>query len=678
MKNLMTQKIVLGMLMALVLAFSVQGIAEALTLTAVSDAVQSIRPGETVQITFQAGLKSPTQAYDNNTPRRRVNSGATDETEGTHTIDAQGYIVSYATNGRAYRQTAAELADLMVAGNAVTVINLAVDPRPSYQFISVAEQEKGVSGEMAIRGTVTIPLLVNTSGQVVDSTGKLVYDRTRAGTRYSNAGTPETDDDTQNVPYLYTLVDKEEPNAADSPVSLSNQFDYNDEQITISSTDTGLTLTASDGQVVFTSGGGVGNGVMSEKSVYGKLKSRVTLSTTLNTAGTYTVTITDSTDGEDRSRNDNQNFAPIAFTIYVTTETPITTGETPSITIVATNTQYQRVDTEESVETVSHRFSIAGVEDDARIRYKVAKGSGTLYVGTPDDEYTTPVSDLSVHKDASVYLKTNGTTNEVSASVAGSDRRTFSATIVYEYSGSGGTTTPTPTRTPTPTPTPRPTAPSLTLVPSTLSGAPGASVPLTAIVNNQIAGVTVTFSINGIPLSQVATNSLGQASTSILLPASNATVTASASGYSTATASISVTGAAPETPAPVVSEPASIEIYDGDDQEGEINQRLDEDLVVQVLDRNNNGVSFELVRFRIVEGRGRISPSSTRTDRDGLADVTFTPRSQGTVEIEAYTGDLSPVIFTVNVGEPPDAINKISGDDQSGRPGTAPCEPVRR
>ena len=38
MKNLMTRKIVFGMLMMLVLAFGVQGIAEALTLTAkVSD-----------------------------------------------------------------------------------------------------------------------------------------------------------------------------------------------------------------------------------------------------------------------------------------------------------------------------------------------------------------------------------------------------------------------------------------------------------------------------------------------------------------------------------------------------------------------------------------------------------------------------------------------------------------
>ena len=191
----------------------------------------------------------------------------------------------------------------------------------------------------------------------------------------------------------------------------------------------------------------------------------------------------------------------------------------------------------------------------------------------------------------------------------------------------------------------------------------------------------VTFTLStasGSVLSPIQTNSAGQAQTTILLPSSSATVTASASGYRAANATISVTGATTgttTTTTPTVSEPATIEIYDGDDQQGEINQRLDEDLVVQVLDRNNNGVSFELVRFRIVEGRGRVSPSSTRTDRDGLADVTFTPRSQGTIEVEAYVGDLSPVTFTVNVGEPADAIKKISGDNQSGRPGARLANP---
>ena len=61
MNNLTTRRIVLGMLMTLVLAFSVQGIADALTLSATSDVVQSKRNVEGVDfdIQFSVGLTRP-------------------------------------------------------------------------------------------------------------------------------------------------------------------------------------------------------------------------------------------------------------------------------------------------------------------------------------------------------------------------------------------------------------------------------------------------------------------------------------------------------------------------------------------------------------------------------------------------------------------------------------------
>ena len=46
MKNLTTRKIVLGLLMSLVLAFSGQGIADALTLNATSDTTQEKQPND--------------------------------------------------------------------------------------------------------------------------------------------------------------------------------------------------------------------------------------------------------------------------------------------------------------------------------------------------------------------------------------------------------------------------------------------------------------------------------------------------------------------------------------------------------------------------------------------------------------------------------------------------------
>ena len=71
------------------------------------------------------------------------------------------------------------------------------------------------------------------------------------------------------------------------------------------------------------------------------------------------------------------------------------------------------------------------------------------------------------------------------------------------------------------------------------------------------------------------------------------------SGYGSASASITITGTGTGTgrQTETVLEVSSIEIYGGDDQDGEINQVLDEDLEVQVVDRNDNGVSFEVVPF---------------------------------------------------------------------------------
>ena len=60
MNNLTTRKIVLGMLMTLVLAFSVQGIADALTFsTSRSGDLETKAPNETFTIRFTATQKSP-------------------------------------------------------------------------------------------------------------------------------------------------------------------------------------------------------------------------------------------------------------------------------------------------------------------------------------------------------------------------------------------------------------------------------------------------------------------------------------------------------------------------------------------------------------------------------------------------------------------------------------------
>ena len=93
MKNLMTRKLVFGMFITLVLAFSVQGITEALTLTETSPVVQSKRMGSTFEIAFRVGLTGNRVQNHPDYSNRRIN--ANDHTAPYTYIDSQGYEVTY-------------------------------------------------------------------------------------------------------------------------------------------------------------------------------------------------------------------------------------------------------------------------------------------------------------------------------------------------------------------------------------------------------------------------------------------------------------------------------------------------------------------------------------------------------------------------------------------------------
>ena len=97
MNNLTTRKIVLGMLMALVLTFSVQGTADALIPTPVSDKVQSNLEDSEFEISFSVGLKSDTTQIKND-------DGKLINDDGTQRIDSQGYEVTV-IDGKDYRNT---------------------------------------------------------------------------------------------------------------------------------------------------------------------------------------------------------------------------------------------------------------------------------------------------------------------------------------------------------------------------------------------------------------------------------------------------------------------------------------------------------------------------------------------------------------------------------------------
>ena len=192
--------------------------------------------------------------------------------------------------------------------------------------------------------------------------------------------------------------------------------------------------------------------------------------------------------------------------------------------------------------------------------------------------------------------------------------------------------------------------------------------------------IEVTFTVlsGGGSLSESTdtTDSSGRAETTLTLGSTGTnTVRASVEDFS-GVSSVTFTATASD-PAPVANQ---LRIEGGNNQTGELNRVLSEDLTVQLLDADGDGIQSITIDFEVIEGDGVISRRSNgRTDEEGYASARFSPRSTGNIEVEASVrgiDTISPVTFRISGGEPPDAIVKISGDNQSGRPGARLANPL--
>ena len=415
MNNLTTRKIVLGMLMTLVLAFSVQGVCEALTLSATSDTTQIKEPNDApFEIQFTVGLTTPTSVNDNANPSRRVTDhnifstdptadvSITDTSQATR-IDSNGYKVFY-IGSTAYRRTdAAAVENMFPTGN-----NADLTLGSSTTHASIGQDPVS-------------PYYVNASNQVFDSNGASVYIRQKL-----KDATPANEYDTYTRATANPIA----------PVDVKYRFDYNEEAIKIS-----VAPDASAGNIeVSIKGsnyflGGLATGAdLTEAS--GVLRNSLTLVCDTTTAGTYTITVEDSTLARDFPWNavpveggeTGLRRSKITFTLHVTTETVATGNKIEAKTLTGGTTLYLRVDTGKAIEHISDDFVVTPVDGNLEIRYRIASGSGTLYAAetSTTGTYKGPSQDLTVHQSANVFLNTNGTSNEVAASIAGSDRQTFS------------------------------------------------------------------------------------------------------------------------------------------------------------------------------------------------------------------------------------------------------------
>ena len=433
MNNLTTRKIVLGMLMVLVLAFGVLGVCEALTLSETSDTVQVKEPTDPAfEIRFNVGLTAPTAANDVENPSRRVTDHNTlssadpaadvsiaDGSNATR-IDSNGYKVFY-IGTTAYRRTSA---------------NSVGDVRPT---ISDADLTLGSSRGSSNRAeNPAPPFYVDTSDNVVDSNGRAVY------VRWNSDDDLETGDDDPGYDTYQRA--KASPIPA---VDVKYRADYNEEQISIIVSDgtvDSVAIRVKDTNIVIPSVAPNGDDVLVTETS-GILTSRMTLECTISAPGSYTITITDTSPARDFPRGlapvttgVGVRAAEIAFNLHVTEGSPDVDREVR----VDGTTRYLRVDTAKAIEHISPRFMVVDtdngdtpVDGNLELRYKIVKGNGTVYASKTSTTgiYRGPNQDLTVHQNANVYLNTNGTDNEVAVSIAGQDRQTFAATIVYEYSG---------------------------------------------------------------------------------------------------------------------------------------------------------------------------------------------------------------------------------------------------
>ena len=231
-----------------------------------------------------------------------------------------------------------------------------------------------------------------------------------------------------------------------------------------------------------------------------------------------------------------------------------------------------------------------------------------------------------------------------------------------------------------------------------VGGAPGTRSTVTVTATNaggRTRNVSVTLGITTgggtLSPSLVTTNTSGTA-ISILTRGralgDNYFVTATADGYTQRSVlaagervvisetQISATGSTPPAQPGASGVAADLDAYDGNQQVGSLNSRLAEPFIVEVVDANDNPVEDARVRFRTTIGSGRFSPRTPRTDEDGFAETTFTPTSAGRIRVVAtVAGADSTAAFIVQGGEPADALEKVSGDNQSGTPGNALASP---
>ncbi|MYB26800.1 MAG: T9SS type A sorting domain-containing protein [Candidatus Dadabacteria bacterium] len=521
--KLFTTNTTLGLLIAFVLVLGVAGVADALKLQKTSGDFQTKPAGSNFEISFSVKLDP------NNT--NRYNSSGQQIDEYGNTIDSSGYLIAY-IRGNARRLISAS--GLTDANSLAAVVSYAVTSVPGTLKVPVAGDRSNIISSFGTQlATAPDGNLYLTGTSVVDSQDRAVYIETE------RADDPDTSDIDESGVFKYTRA-KADP-VAPYTTNAPQRYAYNDEQITITGTNVAqIEMLHQSQRYAIT----VAGHSLSERDKNLGIPSRITLKIgTGATAGTHTVTITDTRDSA--RANDypipKPVVDPLVFTLYTTTGTGDEDDE--STITVARNDRSKST----SLTTIQIDELYTGPAATTLLTYQVLEGPGTLYLGEYDEPVYTPTTSLTTAKATDVYLYLNGGDSKVRVYVDGANPNEDGATVSFTYTGSDRRTAT--TREPTPTRDPAPTLPStntISISPPTLSGAPGGTATIT--ISNP-AGVLVNLSGSGFTFSPSSGTATSFPST-VTLPSSTGphTITAAGTiGGSTISDTTSVTVTAPGT-----------------------------------------------------------------------------------------------------------------------------------
>ena len=619
MKHLSIPKIGFGILMTFLLAFGVQGTADALTFG-------TTRTGDLQTVTLSNATEfkiSFSVSLDSNTTAIKKDGKLVSDDRNTR-INSSGYKVTDVGTSE-YRKINTDVTLTDSSGNSLS------GGKYYYLTGTTTYTEVTLSNSTAV-----------VSNGSTDSRAQVYYvSGTNAYTVYYSTTDPPT---SSNRKAVYATPD--------AKVDDTNRYHYNQESISITVPES-TTLKKVESYTVSKTGGSGVTHTMDELKDSEKEKklssTTIDLTYTATDVGTYTITIRDTTDSADRPLG--TTLTSLTFTVYVV-EQGINVASNATLSL-----GNSVIDGHQTRHAVDNILSVT-VEGDENIplRFEVLDGPGQFYVRVDSDRKTSKKDPLDTSSAAAVnrvFFDMNGSTNRVRVSVPSGPTAVKPVTVIYSYGHPSITISDDTGNNQYGSPNAQlPTALSVKVTDekgSTISGFPVKFDPSDNGVLVPIPGTTVYVDENNVwgisdftALRDTKTVTIHQGITNPRSPTAGtaAWVQTDNSGIAevylrlgnvgahTVQASIPGTNTRFDATARVTAGLPTIEIASGNNQRSDDNGNLESPLVVRVKDAAGSLLQNKTVTFTTTKGYLTVGSSSNRsvtdiTDQNGEASAIY-------------------------------------------------------